>query len=932
MNNLKLGHVNIRSLYPCFNDFKNILINEKFSILGITETWLTPLITSDVLDVDGYKLFRNDRNGRGGGVALYYDSRLDLKIFSCVNTPELEQIWVTIKIKQITYGIGIVYRPPSQNLNESLKNFENSIADILPVVDNLIIMGDLNINMFNLNSNATVQFLELIGTYNLSQLVNEPTRINNISTTLIDLIITNNNNLISDIGCTDLHDLTDHRLVFCNLKVKIDHRSTKLLTYRDFKNFNYDAFSNDLQLVNWDHIYNLSDINDKLSFLTTNILNLFNIHAPIRTIKVSKPKAPWLTDVIKIMIKTRDKLLSKYHRTKDNAHWIDYKNMRNYVTNAIKREKKAYLAFCCKKGSRETWKALETLNIKNKMKNNLPEDLKLPEDINNSFIQVAANAPPVCQELLQFFENNNFSNNSEQFKFVNTTNMHVEKIISKIKSNAKGADDISITMIKYCIPYITDHITHLLNCILETSNFPIDWKKALIIPVPKISNPTTYADLRPISILPTLSKILERIIYNQMNDFFNANNILPPQQSGFRQSYSTVTALLDVTDNIARAVDDKETTALVLLDYSKAFDTVNHDLLCAKLRFYGFHTSALNLIKCYLTNRTQSIVLDNTVSSALPVTAGVPQGSIIGPLLFILYTSDICRQLLYSYSHQYADDTNVYLSFTKDNALQAQLNLNSDLHNIQTYSIRNSLVLNPLKSAVIYFGNDSEWAATNLNITLAGVRLPITTNAKSLGLTIDNRLRYREHVNKILQKCYLALRNLYRNKAFLNIELKKKLSDSLVLSLMNYADIVYGPCLDVKTADRLQKIQNNCIRLIYNLTRYDHVSNKINETGWLNMRYRRQLHLVCFVHKLLRTRCPSYLFNKLKFRSSYHNINVRSQNLLNIPRHRTTFFRRSFSYCSSKLYNAVPTEFKSYNLQRFRTSMYNLFLTRQSQE
>lgn len=234
---------------------------------------------------------------------------------------------------------------------------------------------------------------------------------------------------------------------------------------------------------------------------------------------------------------------------------------------------------------------------------------------------------------------------------------------------------------------------------------------------------------------------------------------------------------MDVTDNIARAVDDKETTALVLLDYSKAFDTVNHDLLCAKLRFYGFHTSALNLIKCYLTNRTQSIVLDNTVSSALPVTAGVPQGSIIGPLLFILYTSDICRQLLYSYSHQYADDTNVYLSFTKDNALQAQLNLNSDLHNIQTYSIRNSLVLNPLKSAVIYFGNDSEWAATNLNITLAGVRLPITTNVKSLGLTIDNRLRYREHVNKILQKCYLALRNLYRNKAFLNIELKKKLSD-----------------------------------------------------------------------------------------------------------------------------------------------------------
>lgn len=929
MNDFKLGHVNIRSLYPSFNDLKNILVNEKFKLLGITETWLTPLIISDVLDVDGYRIIRNDRDGRGGGVALYYDSSLNVKIFSAENTPELEQLWITIKIKQFNYGIGIVYRPPSQNINESLKTLENSIADILPSVDNLIIMGDLNINMFNLNSNATVQLLELMGTYNLSQLVCEPTRINNISSTLIDLIITNNNNLITNIGCSDLHDLTDHRLVFCNLNVKIEDNSPKLFTYRNFKHFNNELFLNDLLLINWDHIYNLSDIDDKLSFLTNNIINLFNIHAPIRTIKVSKPKAPWLTDVIKIMIKTRDKLLAKYHKTKDNAHWVEYKAMRNYVTNAVRREKKAYLEFCCTKGSHETWKALETLNIKSKLKNNIPDNLKFPDDINNNFIQVAANAPPLCDELLNFYENNTFSN-GELFEFENTTNMQVEKIISKLKSNAKGSDDISITMIKYCIPHITSHITHILNTILDSNKFPSNWKKALIIPVPKISNPISYSDLRPISILPTLSKILERILYEQMNAFFNSNKILPPQQSGFRQGYSTVTALLDVTDDIARGVDDKKTTALTLLDYSKAFDTVNHDLLCAKLKYYGFNTSALNLIKNYLTNRTQSIILDCAVSSALPVISGVPQGSIIGPLLFILYTSDVCSQLQYCRSHQYADDTSVYLSFTKDDALQAQVQLNSDLSNIQTYSVRNSLVLNPQKSVLIYFGNDSDWAATNLNITLDGVRLPVVSNVKSLGLTLDSKFRFREHVNKIIQKCYLALRNLFRNKAFLNRELKKKLSDTLVLSLTNYADIVYGPCLDVKTVGRLQKIQNSCIRLIFNLSRRDHVSDKIKDIGWLNLHYRRQLHLVCFVHKLLKTKCPDYLFKKLNFRHLLHNINVRNQYLLNTPRYRTTFFRRSFSYSSSKLYNTVPTEFKDYSPQRFKTSMYNFFLSLQA--
>lgn len=929
MNNLRLGHVNIRSLYPSFNEFKDILNNEKFSILGITETWLTPLISSTVLGVDGYKLIRNDRTGRGGGVAIYYDTRLNINIFNCENFPELEQIWITVKIKQINYGIGIVYRPPSQNLNQSLKILENSLSDILPLVDNLIVLGDLNINMLNLNCNATVQLLELLGTYNLSQLINEPTRINNISSTLIDVILTNNTTLISDSGCLDLHDLTDHRLVFCNLNVKIANNGPTLLNFRDFKMFNYELFLGDLQLINWDLIYSFPDVNDKLHFLTSNILNLFNLHAPIRTIKVSKPRAPWLTDVIKIMIKTRDKLLSKYHKTRNPAHWADYKAMRNYVTSSIKREKIAYLEFCHKKGSQETWKALEALNITNKTKSNLPENLRHPEDINHNFIQVAANAPPICQELFRFFENNMFSDNPARFKFENITNSQVEKIIYNVKSNAKGADDISITMIKYCIPHLTDYITHILNSIIETNQFPQEWKKALIIPAPKISNPSSYSDLRPISILPTLSKILERILHDQMNAFLNANKLLPLQQSGFRQGYSTVTALLDVTDDIARGVDNKMTTALVLLDYSKAFDTVNHDLLCAKLKYYGFHSSAFNLIKNYLTNRSQSVIINNTVSSALPVTSGVPQGSIIGPLLFVLYTSDVCRQLNYSHCHQYADDTNIYLAFTRDNALQAQFKLNSDLSSIQNYSTRNSLILNPLKTVMIYFGNDYEWAATNLNVNLDGVRLPVVTSAKSLGLILDSKLRYREHVTKLLQKCYLALRNLYRNKTFLSTELKKKLTETLVLSITNYADIVYGPCLDVKTADRLQKVQNNCTRLIHNLTWRDHVSNKINEMGWLNMRYRRQLHLVCFIHKLLKTKCPSYLFTKLNFRYLLHNVNVRNQLLLNVPRHRTTFFRRSFSYCCSKFYNAVPNEFKSYSHQRFKTSMYKLFLSRQ---
>ncbi|CAH1995043.1 unnamed protein product [Acanthoscelides obtectus] len=253
-------------------------------------------------------------------------------------------------------------------------------------------------------------------------------------------------------------------------------------------------------------------------------------------------------------------------------------------------------------------------------------------------------------------------------------------------------------MLKYSISATAPHITHIINCCIEVGYYPSLWKYALIKPLPKISIPSVYNDLRPISILPALSKVLEKVIYLQLYEFVISNQIIPESQSGFRRGYSTTLLLLNVSDDIIRSLDAGLATALVFLDFSKAFDTIDHCLLLAKLRYYGINQLGCRLFKSYLQGRYQCVVVDNSsYSDFQPVTSGVPQGSILGPLLFIIYTSDIFKTITYCKIQGYADDTQLYLSFDPRFINTASAYINQDLENIQKYSFNHNLNLNPDK-------------------------------------------------------------------------------------------------------------------------------------------------------------------------------------------------------------------------------------------
>ena len=275
----------------------------------------------------------------------------------------------------------------------------------------------------------------------------------------------------------------------------------------------------------------------------------------------------------------------------------------------------------------------------------------------------------------------------------------------------------------------------------------------------------------------------------------------------------------------------------------------------------------------------------------------------------MLYTMDLNEVVSDNCSiHQFADDTQIYASYNRENAEQIFSSLNNTLKKIYDYSIRHGLKLNPSKSVTINFGN--VLSGMDLNIILNGVSIQPAKTIKSLGVYIDRDLRFRTQVKSIVQRSYASLKSLYSNRHILSRDLKKRLCEALVLSHTNYGDLVFGPCLDVLSSSRVQKIQNSCIRFIYNLRRRDHVSHKLVELGWLNMHNRRKLHLASFVRRVLETGLPTYIRERLKHRVLVHDVDTRNAHLLDIPKHKTSIFKRSFSYSAVSVYNSIPQSIK----------------------
>lgn len=919
MSIFRVGHMNVRSLINGFDNLKNYILNNNFSLFAVSETWLTGYSRTDMFSLPDYIFIRKDRDGRGGGVGFFIKKSIKYTMIKFPQSTFLEQLWLSLNIRGKTYLLGVLYRPPKYNVVSGLEALDYSLSLLMPTYDNTIIMGDLNIDLFVDNMNSH-QLNNIFETYDLNQLISEPTRVTNTSSTLLDIIAISNDAIIGAINVVDVPEISDHFLTSCEINnISIDN-NIKFVKYRDFKNFNEQLFVDDLNKIEWDHIFSMNDVDDMLNFFNENVLYLFDVHAPQRTVRVSKPPAPWLTNTIKEMINLRNKAFNKYKKTRLLADFNFYKDLRNYITGAIRREKRAYLDFTLdKRNSKDTWKTLRSMDIvKNKnLGKEIPNSLSDVNVINSYFI----NSTNIDEENVLDDKYNYQPNIEPLFTFTTTDSVNIQKFLYRIKTNSTGLDGISIKMLIIVSSYLIDHITYLINTAISTSIFPSAWKYSLILPLAKIPNPTEISHLRPISILPAMSKLLEMTMHQQISEYVSNQNIIPPIQSGFRSSHSTATALIHIADDILHNTDEDKLTCLVLLDFSKAFDTLDHNLLCKKLLFFGFDEHSTELIGNYLNHRTQRVCLKSSVSDELPVQYGVPQGSILGPLLFSIYISDFYLTASSCNIHHYADDTQLYYSFYVNDLINANKKINADLNSLLKISHEHRLKLNPNKSQVLLFGPKQKRLVVqnSLHVTLGNIELEVVNECKNLGVWFDSDLRFTKHINQLLKTCYNILKQLYPHRQVINQKLKLTLCESLIFSKLSYCDVLFGPNLLQIDKSRLQRIQNSCIRFSYGIRKFDHISHKYEDAGWLKIVDMHKYHFMCFTHKLLMSSTPSYLCNKLTKLAKFNiERSSRNKNTLLIPKHKTAAFTRSFSYLAPKLYNQLPNDFKNLSLINFK--------------
>ena len=408
-----------------------------------------------------------------------------------------------------------------------------------------------------------------------------------------------------------------------------------------------------------------------------------------------------------------------------------------------------------------------------------------------------------------------------------------------------------------------------------------------------------------ICILPTFSKLFEKTVSFQIKNYIEVNNILPEIQSGNRQKHGTQTALLKIVNDISTAMDKSLPSILVLLDQSKAFDLVNFDLLLAKLKYIGFENQAINWLSSYVRGRSQKVKIDDSSYSSIRETSsGVPQGSILGPILFSIFIFDFPSTLSHCQVHLYADDFELYMSIS-DPESDIE-NISIDLHNTAKYSEDHGLRINPNKTVALCIGPERQINNITRDHTLHinGTNINWVQSAKNLGVILDSHLSFEKHVDHIFQITFLKLKSMYKFKFQLSQDVKLKLVKTLIYPHVEYCCAVYYNFLTQQNQLKLQRIQNACMRFVCCIPFREHVTPYLVALNELNFKNRIYYLFSIFLYKLLKSKTPGYLHNLLIKRSDIHLINIRS-NTYTIPQHSSSKYEGSFSYLAPVLLNKI---------------------------
>lgn len=937
---LELLLLNVRSI--CNSGIKNkpVLINDyitdhQLDIIALTETWIKPTTCGSTLAAitpPGYSLDHVPRpgGGRGGGVALIYRDSFKVKRICTPTFTSFEHMSQSLSYRSKTYLIIVVYRSPTikshgPTFNTFLKEFAQLLENI--VIDNqhLIIMGDFNIHVDDDKCQNATRFKDLIDTVGLVQSVMCPTHKHGHT---LDLILTRPEFCPASIEVSDIHsDIFDHFTVRFSMPTQKPPLPKRVLTYRKVKSIDADVFAEDIKQSKL--FSQITDDVDELTNRYNNVLSeLLDKHAPIKSKTITvHTSAPWYTDEINIAKQKRRKAERKWRKTRLEIDRQLYQLARDEVTSLIARSKESYYKerISSSSNSQATLFSCvqELLNVKKCATlpiTDTPKDLanKIATFFDDKIMRIRA-----YLSALQHQTANDQDAEEEQLVdsdsfllcFSPVCEKEIEKLIMKSATKTCCLDPIPTHLLKKVLHVLLPVITKIINLSFRQSRVPEAFKMAAVIPLLKkiFLDPEVFTNLRPVSTLPFVSKVMEKAAGKRLRDHKCKNNLNEKMQSAYREGHSTETALVRIQHDVLMSMDQKKCVFLVLLDLSAAFDTVDHKILCRRLSDrFGIKDKALEWVTSYLSGRSQFVVVSGEHSNQHQLDCNVPQGSVLGPGFFSDYNSpvaDIFRRHGVQY-HLYADDTQVYIAFNHQEEKEALERLENCIQEVRLWMAGNSLKLNESKTDFMVLG--SKHALKNVNtkhVTVGDEMVVASSSVKNIGAVLDQQLKMDKHVNSMCKTAWYSLHRLGKLKMYLSDEQLKNVVHASVISKLdqNNSLLVGAPKYLVS---KLQSIQNAAAKMIQGYKRYDQISPPLAELHWLPISYRIEFKTLLLTFKCLNNNGPQYLKELLVPYDPPRSLRSTSAYRLVEPKTQCTAGDRAFGVAAPRLWNNLPLDIK----------------------
>ena len=917
-NTLKSLTINFQSIWNKQEEFMVMLHLLQPDIVFGCETWLDEKVSNtELLFYDMYEIYRRDRktDTRGGGVIILVKKDIESALLE--EGKDHESIYCRIGQSRQRNIIGAIYRPPGCN-NKENTSICTGLMKIKGRFKNckLSIGGDFNLPDIDWSNNNVLgtqnpkqlndAFLDTFSDLGLQQINNQPTR----KSSVLDLYLTNEPDTIKN--CSLVPGLGDHEsAVMVTASTSAKKSKPPKRTIHLWKSADINKIKDDCQTFSQHFIntFNTTDnVEDLWQEIKGKLLTIIKNNVKTKTTSANWTK-PWIDGTLKRLVRKKQECYRQMKRSESEDACIKYKEIKKITQKECRKAHVKHVTNLLDE-DRSNKRLFSYIKAKAKGSNNNITELK---DRHGTYHQDPATKANILNKQFcsvfsdsaqtSHFTTRNINNDAPAMRNINIHTKGVYKILKGLNEHkATGPDEIPSRLLKTCADELAPMLTLLFQASLDQGTVPADWKQAHVVPIYKKGDKASPENYRPVSLTSVCCKVLEHIVFSSIINYMEDNNFLTDVQHGFRRQRSCETQLITTSHDFINCLENKGQIDAILLDFSKAFDKVHHSSLLYKIKQYGIADNATKWIESFLIDRVQKVVIEGKESESVHVKSGVPQGTVLGPLLFLIYINDMPDALGEGTKLRlFADDSLLYKEI---NCISDAVSLQEELDKLQSWEAAWKMEFHPQKCQVLRITNKKNPIKSNYSIH--NETLACTKDAKYLGVTLNEKMKWKKHVTNTANKASKTLSFLMRQLNHCHKSIKKKCYETYIRPILEYSSSVWDPH-NKNEINELEKVQKRAARFVSGNFDYRASSEKlVQNLNWLTLAERRNINKVILFYKAQQDtiKIPIHHIEKQTSRTRNSGLNFV------VPHSRTDIHLNSFFPSTIRLWNKLPTTTK----------------------